>query len=214
MLAGALLLFALYLAVPRRVDLRAFDATSLARQETVLWRHYYEGHHLRLAAALYTLHRRDYGFSPWDSMRLAANAALAAKAFQPTRSRAEAQRAIPPLNRYFALMGRRAVLGAATEDLARWELEWWQLRREGIPPAVYGDAIARVEAALYGVPEGAVRSAGQERAEAMALRDRLGPGGLQVADWTQIEERLTRSYRLLREAVGGGEPFPDGRGQP
>ena len=60
---------------PRRPDLRAFDPAAMARSETTMWRHYYERRYLSLFADLYDNSRAQYGFSPWDSVRIAAAAA-------------------------------------------------------------------------------------------------------------------------------------------
>ncbi|KRR08576.1 hypothetical protein CP49_19680 [Bradyrhizobium valentinum] len=48
--------------------------------------------------------RTQFGFSPLDSLRIALAAARAAKAFQPTRSRASPTPALPPLVTYYSLL--------------------------------------------------------------------------------------------------------------
>lgn len=191
----------LYAAWPRRVDLRRFEAISMARRETALWRNYYEHRYFRLAGGLYALNRTEYGFSPADSARLAAYAATAASVFQPTQSRSEAQAAIPWLVRHFDLLASRANLEADPRDLARSELDWWQLRREHAAPETYGEVIARVQSGIYGVPESTLIEAARERARAMDLRDRLSSTGLESADWYRIEGMLHRAYAGLKAAV-------------
>jgi hypothetical protein len=62
-----------------------------ARSETLMWRHYYERRYLSLVADLYVNSRTQYGFSPWESVKIAAAAARAAQAFQPSTSRTGAQ---------------------------------------------------------------------------------------------------------------------------
>jgi hypothetical protein len=69
-----------------------------------MWRNYYEKHLVALVFDLYRLARREYGFSPWDSTRIAWHAARAAVAFQPTHSREEAQVALPSLESYFRVI--------------------------------------------------------------------------------------------------------------
>src|SRR5712671_6248732 len=86
-----------YAAVPRHADLTRFDPAEMARLETLAWRHYYEKRYFPLFFDLYETSRREQGFSPLDSVRVAVAAARAAKAFQPTASRAEAEVAIPYL---------------------------------------------------------------------------------------------------------------------
>jgi hypothetical protein len=62
----------------------------MARSETMMWRHYYERRYLSLFADLYDNSRTQYGFFPWDAVRIAAAAARAARAFQPSTSRSGA----------------------------------------------------------------------------------------------------------------------------
>ena len=63
-----------YAVFPRHPDLRAFDPAAMAHSETTMWRHY-ERRYLSLFADLYDNSRAQYGFSPWDSVRIAAAAA-------------------------------------------------------------------------------------------------------------------------------------------
>src|ERR1700730_446513 len=81
-----------YAVLPRHPDLRAFDPGAMARSETIMWRHYYERRYISLFADLYYNSRTQYGFSPWDSVKIAAAAARAARAFQPSTSRNSAPR--------------------------------------------------------------------------------------------------------------------------
>jgi hypothetical protein len=88
---------AIHVALPRHADLRAFDPAEMARLETAMWRDYYEKRYPTLFYHLYESCRAQFGFSPLGSARIAVSAAQAAKAFQPTRSRAEADTALPHL---------------------------------------------------------------------------------------------------------------------
>ena len=90
-----------YSVIPRHADLTRFDPAEMARLETLASRHYYEKRYPPLFTDLYEMSRREQGFSPLDSVRLAVAAARAAKAFQPSTSRAEAEAAIPYLVDYF-----------------------------------------------------------------------------------------------------------------
>ena len=95
---AAILLLAAFACWPRKADLRAFDPAGMARLETAMWRDYYEKRYGALFYHLYELSRRQFGFSPLDSLRIALAAAKAARAFQPTRSRGEAAAALPRLH--------------------------------------------------------------------------------------------------------------------
>ena len=85
-----------YAAWPRHADLRGFEPAEIARLETT-WRDYYDKRYVALFGHLYELSRTQSGFAPLDSVRIALLAAQAAKAFQPTGSRAAAYAALPPL---------------------------------------------------------------------------------------------------------------------
>ena len=119
-----------YATVPRNADLTAFDPGEAARLETLMWRHYYDKRFYALFADLYALARDQDGFSPLDSIRIAVAAARAARAFQPTTSRAEAQVAVPPLIDYFA-----ALSSARPRRSIRW--------RRRAPSATGGRRVAR-----------------------------------------------------------------------
>ena len=141
-----------YAVFPRHPDLRAFDPAAIAHSETTMWRHYYERRYLSLFADLYDNSRAQYGFcfSPWNSVRIAAAAARAARAFQPSTSRSGAQAALPFLEEYFGLLARATPAPLDIKAAARAELDWWQARREAIAPQTYGAMIARVSTFLYG----------------------------------------------------------------
>ena len=89
-----------------------------------------------LFADLYDKSRAQYGFcfSPWNSVRIAAAAARAARAFQPSTSRSGAQAALPFLEEYFGLLARATPAPLDIKAAARAELDWWQARREAIAP--------------------------------------------------------------------------------
>jgi hypothetical protein len=195
-------------ALPRAADLRRFDAAAMAEGETRMWRHYYEHRYLALFADLYRVARCQFGFSPLDSARIAVAAAAAARRFQPTTSRADAQAALPELAAYYRLLARAAPGPVDTAAAARTELDWWQARRESSPPERYGLTIARVSTLLYGVDGEAIRAAGLARAEAMAYRDAQGHA-MTDADWTAIARRLAAAYALLKAGVDGPSPAND-----
>lgn len=190
-----------YALWPRQAHLRNFDPTAVARLETNLWRDYYEKKYVALVASLYSLGRDQYGFSPWDSVRLAWYAGKAAKVFQPTVSRNDAQKALPILERYYAVIRLHGREQFDVQAAARRELEWWQLRRENAPPAAYGQAIADVTAVLFGATNADVKQSALLRAEAMAYRDKQSKKGMEAQDWDRIEEILTRSYQLLKSGL-------------
>jgi hypothetical protein len=203
-LISAIAAAGIYLCWPRKADLRAFDPAEMARLETAMWRDYYEKHYPRLFYHLYELSRTQFGFSPMDSFRIALSAARAAKTFQPTRSRAEADAALPQLVTYYRLLQPAAPVAFDTNEAARLELDWWQARREKVGPKDYGKTVAEVAALTYGKSrdDPAMLASGVARAEAMAYRDARGKS-MTAADWAEIEAQLLRAYRLLKTSVDG-----------
>src|ERR1700682_12772 len=94
----------IYACWPRKADLPGFDPAAMARLETAMWRDYYQKHYPDLFYHLYEVSRTQFGFAPSGSLRIALSAGLAAKTFQPTRSRHEADAALPSLVTYYRLL--------------------------------------------------------------------------------------------------------------
>jgi hypothetical protein len=203
-LMSAIAVAGIYLCWPRKADLRAFDPAGMAQLETAMWRDYYEKHYPRLFYHLYELSRTQFGFSPLDSFRIALSAAQAAKTFQPTRSRAAADAALPSLVTYYRLLQPAAPVAFDVGEAARLELDWWQARRERIGPKDYGRTVAEVAARTYGKSKDdpAMLVSGIMRAKAMAYRDARYKS-MTEADWSEIETQLLRAYRLLKASVDG-----------
>jgi hypothetical protein len=191
---------AAYVCIPRHADLTKFDPSALAQLETSMWRHYYEKRYLPLFRDLYEFSRSEYGFSPLDSLQLALAAAGAAKSFQPSTSRAEAEAALPALVGYFRILSDAAPAPIEVEDAARTELAWWQARREAVTPEQYGLIIARVATLVYGVDGEDLRRSGVVRAQAMAYRD-AREANMSEADWSFIADRLELAYGLLKKSL-------------
>jgi hypothetical protein len=195
------LVFAAYDFWPRAAHLREFDAARVAHLETRMWRSYYEQRYVALLSDLYALSRDQYGFSPADSLAIAWYAARAAQTFQPTRSRAEAQQALPLLECYYAVIEERGGETFDVREAARIELDWWQMRRENSVPAEVGSVIARATAVVFHQDNAEIQRAGLLRAEMMSYRDQRAGGRMQESDWEHIESELVRSYKALRAGV-------------
>ena len=200
--AAAAVLVAAYAGIPRQADLRAFEPTEMARLETAMWRDYYDKRYAALFYHLYASTRTQFGFSPYRSLHIAFSAAEAAKAFQPTHSRQEANAALPGLVAYYRDFAPAAPAAFDVGEVARLELDWWQARREAVSPSEYGLTIARVAALTYGksADDSGIRNFGVARAEAMAYRDARGEG-ITEADWAAIETQLAGAYRSLKASV-------------
>jgi len=195
-------LVAAYAVIPRKADLRSFDPSEMARLETAMWRDYYDKRYAALFYHLYASTRTQFGFSPFRSLHIALSAAEAARTFQPTRSRQEADAALPALVAYYRDFAPAAPVAFDVGEVARLELDWWQARREAVSPDDYGLNIARVAALTYGkgLDDSGLRQFGVARAEAMAFRDARGEG-ITEADWATIETQLVGAYRSLKASV-------------
>jgi len=73
-----------------------------------------------------------------------------------------------------------------------------------VAPDDYGRTIAGVAALTYGKnpDEPAMAASGIARAEAMAYRAARREA-MTERDWADIESRLLRAYRLLKQGIGG-----------
>ncbi|MCG2666005.1 hypothetical protein ACFPFP_03565 [Bradyrhizobium sp. GCM10023182] len=200
--AAAAVLVAAYAGIPRQADLRAFDPGEMARLETAMWRDYYDKRYAALFYHLYASTRTQFGFSPFRSLHIAFSAAEAAKAFQPTHSRQEADKALPALVGYYRDFAAAAPVAFDVEEAARLELDWWQARREAVGPQDYGLTIARVAALTYGksADDAGIRQFGIVRAEAMAFRDAKAEA-ITEADWATVETKLAGAYQSLKASV-------------
>jgi len=201
-LAFLVAVVAAYACWPRKADLRAFDPAAMARLETAMWRDYYQKHYPKLFYHLYESSRTQFGFSPLASFGIALSAALAAKTFQPTHSRAEAETAIPYLETYYGLLRKAAPVAFDAREAASHELDWWQARREAVGPRDYGVTVAQVAALTYGkaADDSALLAFGIGRSEAMADRDARGQA-ITEQDWANIETQLRGAYEQLKAGV-------------
>jgi hypothetical protein len=181
--------------------LRQFNPVSAAHLEARMWRSYYEKRRTALVFDLYRLAHHEYGFSPYDSTRIAWHATRAAVSFQPTHSREEAQIALPALESYFRVIADGSTAKFNPAQAAREELDWWQQRREQKSWPEYAQAIARVTATVYATTEERVLEAARIRAAMMDERDRRRDTVMTAADWQRIEDGLKRSWTALKQAV-------------
>jgi hypothetical protein len=173
----------------------------MARLETAMWRDYYEKHYPRLFYHLYEMSRTQFGFAPLDGFQIALSAARAARAFQSTRSRREADAALPDLVTYYRLLLPAAPVPFDVQEVARLELDWWQARREAVGPQAYGVTVAEVAALTYGKSKDdpVMLQSGIGRAEAMAYRD--AHGGAMVKQ-ELVEYRDAAAARLSAAQAG------------
>ena len=182
-----------------------FDADELARLEVRMWKAYYRRQPARLFGDL-VLALRAQAAASWPRA-LAASLYLTRAAARFGRSTGDYERFAPDIGRGYRLLGLPPDVDAV--EVGRRELRWWVVRREiGLAAgAAAGEAITRLYAALYVLPESRVAEAGRLRGEAAEVRDRGatadpdGPRARGLAYWPEVARLLRQSYRELHEAL-------------
>jgi len=182
-----------------------FDADRLADLETAMWKAYYRKQPARLFGSL-VMAIREQGQVSWPRA-LAVSVFWTKAAAQFGNSTGDYDRFTPDVARGYRLLGLPKDIDA--DEVARRELRWWVVRREiGLAAGdAAGQAITRLYAALYDLPERSVAEAGRLRGEAAEVRDRGatddpdGPRGRGAAYWPTVARLLRESYRSLKAAV-------------
>ncbi|HEY2888604.1 MAG TPA: hypothetical protein VGJ17_08320 [Candidatus Limnocylindrales bacterium] len=186
-----------------------FDPDRLADLETAMWKAYYRRQPARLFGLLIQ-GLREQAHASWPQA-LAAAFFLTKGAAGFARASGDYERFAPDIARGYRLLGLPPDVDAA--EVARRELRWWVVRREiGLAAgAAAGEAITRLYAAIYDVPESAVAQAGRLRGEAAEVRDRGGSAdpdghrGRGLAYWPKVAQLLRGSYRELHRALAAAD---------
>ncbi len=182
-----------------------FDPDRLAMLELRMWKAYYRRQPARLFGLL-VLALREQGRVSWPRALVTA-IYLTRAAVGFARATGEYERFAPDIGRAYRLLGLPAYVDL--DEVARWELRWWVVRREqGLSAGEFaGEAITNLYAAFYDVPRDAVAEAGRLRGLAAEVRDRRaaadpdGPKGAGADYWPQVGRLLRDSYRRLSAAV-------------
>jgi len=182
-----------------------FDPDRLADLETGMWKAYYRRPPARLFGLLIR-GLREQGHASWPRA-IAAGFFLTKGAAGFARATGDYDRFAPDIARGYRLIGLPRDVDAV--EVARRELRWWVVRREiGLAAGeAAGDAITRLYAAIYAVPEERVAEAGRLRGEAAEVRDRgasTDPEGATargLAYWPEVARLLRQSYRSLHDAL-------------
>jgi hypothetical protein len=185
-------------------SLRRFDPHEVARLETDMWRSYYGRSRIRLAQQLVELLREQFQLPVWQSVAGAVYAARAAAVFQDGHNRAEYERALPDLVRYYSLIRAASEEPFPVEQTARLELEWWIIHRERAhhAPGDLERSLADLQAEIYHQPHEVFAEHAQARAEAMLIRDtRQEAGNVTEEDWSRIGRLLDTSWTSLQTTV-------------
>ncbi len=201
--AALLLWVGLDLFVPRRVDIRHFNAEEVARLDAAMWRSYYDRQPRRLFFQLAELMRDQFHFPIFRSNRVALSA-RAAFIFKDGHNRSDYEKALPDLADYFQQIHDISATSFDVERAAELELEWWIVHRER-DTHHEGDlarAAAGAAAELYQVSPDKLAEYGQYRAAAMTIRDtKAAAGGVTEDDWHEIQTDLLIAWQSLSKAI-------------
>ena len=192
------------LNAPLRVDIRDFDADEVARLDTAMWRSYYSRQRFKLYGELTELLQKQYRLPFWRRQLTAFYATKAAFVFKDGKSRADYEKALPDVEKFYGEIHDLSTTDFDTHRAAQLELEWWIVHRERKKYQA-GDlarALAETAAAVYNQPVEDFMEHGNLRAEAMNIRDeKAEQGGVTEEDWQKIDDLLHRSWRSLHQAV-------------
>lgn len=189
---------------PHKVDIRNFDAEEVARLDTAMWRSYYSRERLQMYAELTELLQTQYKLRFWRRQLVAYYAAHSAFVFKDGKSRADYEKALPDLEKFYGEIHDISTTDFDVRRAAELELEWWIVHRDR-KQYKEGDlarALAETAAEIYRLPTENFMEHGRLRAEAMDIRDtKAESGGVTEEDWQRIDELLHNSWRSLHTAV-------------
>ena len=192
------------LLAPQKIDIRRFDADEIARLDTAMWRSYYGRRRVRMFSELTEVLEKQYKLRFWRRQLTAFYAAKAAFVFKDGKSRADYEKALPDLEKFYGQIRDVSTTDFDVERAAQSELEWWIVHRERAKYAEgdLANALAGAAGALYNEPPEKFLEYGRFRAEAMKIRDaRAEAGGVREEDWQKIDELLHQSWRSLHNTV-------------
>jgi len=201
-LVGGWIAFDLY--APHKVDIRNFDADEIARLDTAMWRSYYNRRRVRMFSELTEVLEKQYKLRFWRRQLTAFYAAKSALVFKDGKARADYEKALPDLEKFYGEIRAVSTTDFDAKKAARLELEWWIIHRDRAKyqEGDLANALAETASAIYNLPKEAFIEHGRLRAEAMNIRDaKAEAGGVSEEDWQKIDELLHRSWRSLHSAL-------------
>lgn len=189
---------------PRSSRLREFDPNEVARLETAMWRSYYAKERVQLFNQMTELLRSQYAMPFATSNAVAYQAARGAFVFKEGKQRADYEKALPYLIKFYEAVRKGSDIPFDVQKAAHLELEWWIVHRQRAQHAP-GDlerALAALPAELYQMPVEKMMEHARLRAEAMTIRDqKAAAGSVTEEDWRKIEELLQAAWQSLWRAV-------------
>src|SRR4051794_40959520 len=183
-LIGVWIAFDLY--TPHKVDIREFDADEIARLDTAMWRSYYSRERVRMFSELTEVLEKHYKLRFWRRQLMGFYAAKSAFVFKDGKSRADYEKALPDLEKFYSEIHDISTTDFDVKRAAKLELEWWIVHRERAKyqEGDLANALADAASALYNVPKEKLLEYGKARAEAMKIRDtKAETSGVTEEDW-------------------------------
>jgi len=191
----------------RRCGLQSFDPSRVAGLECAAWVAYYRRRWLRLLILAVGLLRVGLGMSWPRTVRAAWYALRAIQLWAPLPVN-DPERARRYMGRFYTLVKETYGRPRDPAESARLEIEWWHVHRLAQQAASGArdelvDALARLYAIVFGVPESHVRPAAVQRCRAMDISDQWVSQGMRPDSPLLAWERtvLARSYTALLAAV-------------
>lgn len=179
-----------YLFWPRSSSLSAFDATAMAGLHVSLWRHVADGEDVPTLFDLYGILNGQYRLPPLAAMAASASTLQAQNAFAVAADEADEEKALPFLEKSFALLGEKTGTNFDPSIIARLELFTWSLARAPSQERQLAAAISEKLALLHG---GAAQEY-QSAALAFAHARRLAV----AKNWSAASDAEAEAWQKLR----------------
>ena len=199
---------------------RSFDPRVAGALESAAWVAYYRRDWLGFVRSSLRVSRQIFGLS-WKATVQCSWLVLRANQLWAPFPDNDPERSRRTMERFYRIVQRLYAEPFDPATAAELEVQWWRVHRDGqrAPGASDGpalaDALARLYAHVYGVPEESVRLAAEQRALAMRHSDEWVREGCQL-DSTLIDherDALVRSYAALLGAVRRPHRPPSGEDQ-
>ncbi len=192
----------------RRDAHRSFDPSLVGALECSAWVAYYRRDWLAFLTAAVRVSRHVFGLS-WRTTIQCSWLVLRANQLWAPANGNGVQRSRRMMERFYAIVQGLYEEPFDPASAAALEIEWWRVHRdhqlsgrEGSSPEL-ADALARLYAHVYSVPQRTVTAAAQQRALAMRHSDQWVRAGCDPSSELIDLERaaLVRSYSALLAAV-------------
>lgn len=182
-----------YLFWPRASSLAAFDPAAMAELHVGIWRHEATGDASRILSDLYGIFHGQYRIPPIPASSAAVEMLQARRAFAQAADQADEEKALPHLEKAFAILGETTGSHFDPKIMARLELFTWSLARDGSKERQLAEATSEKLALLHG---GAAKNYQAAAADFTQAR-RLALG----AKWDAASRAETAAWQKMRHQI-------------